>query len=484
MRGADDALTSTRISQPRPLALLCYLALARPRGLHSRDLLLALLWPEHDDVRARRGLRNALHEIRLRLGSEAVVSAGDGLIGLNFDLFKCDALDLESGVWTSPADSVEPLNGFHVADAGGFTKWLDGERDRLRSLIARATTQGRLSAPFGSESSDRASNAHASQPTTHTPDVFALYQRGHYLFLRAAPGGSPNDLRRSREYFERALVLNENFAPALAGLANFYAVAARREMIGPFRETFAKTIEYSKQALALDPTLAIPHVHFAVEAWYLQDDIDRAGDEFSRAVGNEPSYAEARRFYGVWLGFVNRVDEALIQMEAAARLEPDIPHILSSLAAAKIGVNDLAGAERVLRHTLDLDARHGAARTRLISLLESQERYEEAVSERQQLGTTNSVRYQTAWRADGAEGYRAVAFEETRERARAIEARLVERAPPTVADIFAPPVVQLVSLCLQLGDDKRAHAWQLQACAERPALARWFASLPELRRRP
>jgi hypothetical protein len=62
-----------------------------------------------------------------------------------------------------------------------------------------------------------------------------------------------------------------------------------------------------------------------------------------------------------------------------------------------------------------------------------------------------------------------------------IEARLVEGAPSRVADIFSPPVVQLVSLHARLGETKKAHAWQLQACAVRPALARWFASLPELR---
>ena len=103
-------------------------------------------------------------------------------------------------------------------------------------------------------------------------DAYGLYVRGHFLFLRCAHGGSPEELLRSREYFERALALDERYAPAIAGLSNFYAVAARRELLKPFHATFAKAIEYSHHALALDPSLAIPHVHFGVEALYLKDE--------------------------------------------------------------------------------------------------------------------------------------------------------------------------------------------------------------------
>jgi hypothetical protein len=81
----------------------------------------------------------------------------------------------------------------------------------------------------------------------------------------------------------------------------------------------------------------------------------------------------------------------------------------------------------------------------------------------------------------GSDGYRRVLLETMRAEAAAIETRLVERHPTTVNDIYSPPIVRLVSLYAQLGDRKRAREWQLQGMAERPALARWFASIPELR---
>ena len=37
------------LAQPKRVALLAYLAIARPRGFHRRDTLLALLWAEQDE---------------------------------------------------------------------------------------------------------------------------------------------------------------------------------------------------------------------------------------------------------------------------------------------------------------------------------------------------------------------------------------------------------------------------------------------------
>ncbi|MCC7324328.1 MAG: hypothetical protein IT358_10885, partial [Gemmatimonadaceae bacterium] len=108
-----DGKLESLVSQPRPLALLTYLALARPRGLQSREAAMALLWPQHDAERARRGLRNALHELRRTLGRDAVISIGDGLVGIDPTHVDCDAYALERGSWApdagDDAHSVDPL---------------------------------------------------------------------------------------------------------------------------------------------------------------------------------------------------------------------------------------------------------------------------------------------------------------------------------------------------------------------------------------
>ena len=55
------------LSGPKRAALLAYLAIARPRGFHRRDVLVALLWPELDQERARAALRHTLHHLRRSL---------------------------------------------------------------------------------------------------------------------------------------------------------------------------------------------------------------------------------------------------------------------------------------------------------------------------------------------------------------------------------------------------------------------------------
>src|SRR2546425_10874480 len=86
------------LTRPRRLALLAYLAAATPRGLHRRDSLLALFWPELDQEHARAALRQALHVVRGSLGSDLVLTRGDEEIGLDFDRLWCDVVAFDEAV--------------------------------------------------------------------------------------------------------------------------------------------------------------------------------------------------------------------------------------------------------------------------------------------------------------------------------------------------------------------------------------------------
>jgi DNA-binding SARP family transcriptional activator len=125
------------------LAVLAYLVLARPRGFHSRDTIIAMLWPEADKASARHALRNALHGIRQALG-EVIVSAGDEQVGVDRERISCDAIDLETDLAAGRyAEAIsrydgELLQGFHVADAPDFEHWLSAERSRLHDSVFRA----------------------------------------------------------------------------------------------------------------------------------------------------------------------------------------------------------------------------------------------------------------------------------------------------------------------------------------------------------
>jgi DNA-binding SARP family transcriptional activator/TolB-like protein len=129
------------VVQPKRLALLCYLAAARPHGPHRRDSLLALLWPELDADRGRAALSKALHHLRLSLGAGAIVSHGEEAVELERSIVRSDLAHLDDALAEGRFEeaveiySGDLLHGLFVSGAPEFERWLEEERARLRARI-------------------------------------------------------------------------------------------------------------------------------------------------------------------------------------------------------------------------------------------------------------------------------------------------------------------------------------------------------------
>ncbi|MEO6211469.1 MAG: BTAD domain-containing putative transcriptional regulator [Gemmatimonadaceae bacterium] len=141
----EATATQVLAAQPKPLALLAYLALATPRGQHSRDSLLALFWPELGDDEARRALRQALHRVRYHVGDSLLKSEREGQIGISNDGSWCDAIAFEQAL--EGGRDEEALSLYHGAFLDGvfvsdvspdFEQWVDLTRTRLRERAASA----------------------------------------------------------------------------------------------------------------------------------------------------------------------------------------------------------------------------------------------------------------------------------------------------------------------------------------------------------
>ena len=124
--------------QPKRLAVLAYLAAARPRGLHRRDSLLVVFWPEHDEERARNALSQTLHAIRHELGADVLVAKGHELVGLDPTRLTCDAVEFEERLEHDDLEGAlelyrgDFLGALNVDDALGFERWQEAEAWRLR----------------------------------------------------------------------------------------------------------------------------------------------------------------------------------------------------------------------------------------------------------------------------------------------------------------------------------------------------------------
>lgn len=144
LTSSDSRTVSSVLAQPRRAALLCYLALAEPRGFHRRDTLFPLFWPENDAGQARHALRQAVYFLRRALGPNAIVSRGDEEIALVGDEIRCDVWEFEAALAEGRTVEAlalykgELLAGFHVSDAPEFERWLEAQRARLRERAEEA----------------------------------------------------------------------------------------------------------------------------------------------------------------------------------------------------------------------------------------------------------------------------------------------------------------------------------------------------------
>jgi serine/threonine-protein kinase len=147
LKGPEGRSVQSVLARPKLLGLLAYLAVASPRGFHRRDSLLPLLWEELDEDRARRALRQSLYHLRRALGEGAIVTHGDEEVGLDENVIWCDtaafadALDRDS-----PQDALDLyrghlLEGFNVAGAVVFERWVDDRREELRRAARTAAWQ-------------------------------------------------------------------------------------------------------------------------------------------------------------------------------------------------------------------------------------------------------------------------------------------------------------------------------------------------------
>ena len=193
-------------AQPKPLALLAYLALANPRGQHSRDSLLALFWPELGEDEARRALRQALHRVRYHVGDALLTSEREGQIGIADDGAWCDAIAFEHAL--DAGHDEEALSLYHgafldavfVSDASPeFEQWVDLTRTRLCDRAAKAA--GKL-AEEAKRTGDRAAETRwATQACQLAPEdetrVRAL------MAALASAGDRAGALRAYKSFAER-----------------------------------------------------------------------------------------------------------------------------------------------------------------------------------------------------------------------------------------------------------------------------------------
>ena len=158
---------------------------------------------------------------------------------------------------------------------------------------------------------------------TDNNDAYQLYLKGRFHFAKR----NRPDVERSVEYFREAIALDPSFALAYAALAASYNGMTAYPYMAPKRAVpLAKAA--AMRALEIDPTLAEGHSALANSLACFDWNWKDAEREFKRALELNPNDAGTHWRYGMfYLMPVGRLDEAIAEGKRSLELEPlDLNH--------------------------------------------------------------------------------------------------------------------------------------------------------------
>jgi TolB-like protein/DNA-binding winged helix-turn-helix (wHTH) protein len=166
-------------------------------------------------------------------------------------------------------------------------------------------------------------------PRLPSAAAYEAVLRGRYLRQQATEAS----LDRAREYFEQAIALDPNLAPAYAGLADVYHVLG-----GPGWEfdrpsvLLARARDAAERAIALDPALPDGYAVRGMIRLWLQWDPDAAREDLAKAFALNASSAQAHQYLSTVSTVQRRFDEAVEESRRSAALDP-----LSAVAGTTLG---------------------------------------------------------------------------------------------------------------------------------------------------
>jgi TolB-like protein/Tfp pilus assembly protein PilF len=156
----------------------------------------------------------------------------------------------------------------------------------------------------------------ARRPTDNA-EAYELYLRGRFHWNKR----TGEHLRKSLEYYDRAIELDPEFALAHAGRAATFTVLGDLGFATSV-EAYPGARAAALEALDLDPDLAEAHTTLAMVTFEFDWNWDEAEREFRQALALNPRYATTHQWYAEFLMAMGRFDEALAEIEIALELDP------------------------------------------------------------------------------------------------------------------------------------------------------------------
>lgn len=210
---------------------------------------------------------------------------------------------------------------------------------------------------------------------TQDAEAYQLYLQGEYHRNRA----TPDDMRRSVEFFERSAARDPSNALTHVGLALAYRSLPAYGVMLP-QEAYPRSKAAAQRALALDPQLASAHVPLASIKFVYDWKFAEAEAEYREALQLNPNHAEAHFAYANFLTAMERYGEAMEEYAVAERLDPFSVNIADGVVWSLFVAERYEEALARCRRNLERDPRHAQTYLHFGEIYTAQGRYAEAVA--------------------------------------------------------------------------------------------------------
>jgi TolB-like protein/Flp pilus assembly protein TadD len=219
-----------------------------------------------------------------------------------------------------------------------------------------------------------------SRRPTQNPEAYDLYLRGRFWLSRR----TGESIRKAIECFERAVLLDPEYALAHASIAEAYAflsiASATIEAVAP-REVIPLALAAAQRALAIDDRLSEAHAVLGHAALNFDWDWAAAAAHLQRALGLKPNNPTAHQFYAMGLASLGRTTEALAELEIARELEPTSVIIRANIGFTLYRARRYDEAIEELRNCVALAPESAYARYRLGQALQEAGQFAQALEQ-------------------------------------------------------------------------------------------------------
>jgi serine/threonine protein kinase/Flp pilus assembly protein TadD len=315
----------------------------------------ALRVPSRTSIMRYRKTTKSLPEIAKELGVDAIVEGSVSRSGSQVKI---------------TAQLIEAARDKHL--------WADSFQRDLKDVLA---LQGEVARAIAQEvraklTPEEATHLSPSRPVD--PAAYEAYLQGRYYWYRRTPA----DAIKSRDFFQKAVDEDPNFAAGWAGLASAYHLLSSTpySMMAP-RDGYPKVLEACRKAISLDPNNAEAHATRGFVRFFFDRDAKAAESDFRRSQQLDPRYAQGHQLYSFMLQSLGRFEEAIRETKTGRDAEPLSLVQNANVAFAFHFAGRYDEAIEWCQRTLAMDANFLRARYILGMAYEQKKMYPEAIAE-------------------------------------------------------------------------------------------------------